>query len=81
MCFTRAGSHKHERTLEWRAGDKHSSLLQTFVNYKRKKFIPFGPERLHLKTFQSNPFTPPTFFVLCTHCQILQTLYKRNLQE
>jgi hypothetical protein len=24
-------------------GDKHSSLLQTFVNYRRKKFYTIGP--------------------------------------
>ncbi len=35
--------HKHYTRLERPARDKHSSLVQTFVNYGRKKFYKVGP--------------------------------------
>jgi hypothetical protein len=50
MCFTRVGSrltHKYLTWLKRLARDKHNSLLQTFVNYSRKKFYNIGP-RFHI---------------------------------
>jgi hypothetical protein len=41
MCLTRVGSslnRKYKTRFQRRAKDKHFSLLQTFVNYDRKKF-------------------------------------------
>jgi hypothetical protein len=41
-CFTWVGfglSCKHETRLEKLAKDKHSNLLQKFVNYGRKKVL------------------------------------------
>ncbi len=35
---------KHLTRLERLAKDKHSSLLQAFVNYDRKKFYNIGPK-------------------------------------
>jgi hypothetical protein len=40
------------QTLEKPAGDKHSSLLQKFVNYGEKSFITFPPDRNHLGSVQ-----------------------------
>jgi hypothetical protein len=37
-CFTRLGSGFTHTRLERPAGYKHSSFLQTFVNYGRKRF-------------------------------------------
>jgi hypothetical protein len=45
-CFTRLGSgltYKHHTRLERLARDKHSSLLQKFVNYGHKKVYRIGP--------------------------------------
>ncbi len=45
MCYTRVGSgptRKHQARLEKPARDKHSSLLQTFANYRCKKFYNIG---------------------------------------
>ncbi len=45
----RAGSCQHWIRLEGTTRNKHSSLLQTFVNYGHKKFffIKFRPKRQH----------------------------------
>jgi hypothetical protein len=41
----------HPQTLHKAAVDKHSSLLQKFVNYGRKKFYSTGP-RCHCQYLQ-----------------------------
>jgi hypothetical protein len=51
--FTRVGSSytfKHETMLERLAKDKHFSLLQTFIDYGRKKLC-----NIALKTLQGKP--------------------------
>jgi hypothetical protein len=55
---------KHQTRLESLARDKHTSLLQKFVNYGQKRFITLGPgstvvEHLttKLKIEGSNPAT------------------------
>ncbi len=53
-CFTRLSSslaYKQQTRLEWIARDKHSSLLQKFVNYGQKKFHNIGPRRQCYKPF------------------------------
>jgi hypothetical protein len=56
-CFTQVGSYltqKHLNKLERFARDKHSSLLQIFINHGCKKFYIIGPSvRIH-KTFLNN---------------------------
>jgi len=45
-CFTQVGyglTHKRWTRLERLARDKHSSLLQKYVNYGHKKFYNTGP--------------------------------------
>jgi hypothetical protein len=57
-CFTRVGSGltcKHYTRLERLARDKHSSLLQKFVTYGRKKFYNIVPRcRCHKPVFSSS---------------------------
>ncbi len=36
-------THKHQNRLRRLVGEKHSSLLRTFVNYGHKKFCNIGP--------------------------------------
>ncbi len=43
-------AHKQQTRLEKFARDKHSSLLQKFVNYEQKKFYNIGP-RSHLSSY------------------------------
>jgi hypothetical protein len=38
-CVDRALNYKHETSLERSSRSKHSSLLQAYVNYGRKRFI------------------------------------------
>jgi hypothetical protein len=40
-----------ENKLERLARDKHSSLLQTLINYGRKKFYNNGPRGLYHETY------------------------------
>jgi len=42
-------THQHETKLERPARDKHSSLLDTFVNYRCKRFMTLGPGCYSLK--------------------------------
>jgi hypothetical protein len=42
-CSTLGLTHKHRTRLERRAKDKHSSLLQQFINYSCKEFYNFRP--------------------------------------
>ncbi len=42
--------YKHSTGPEKPAKNKHSSLLQTFVNYKCKKFFNIGPKSRMLLT-------------------------------
>ncbi len=52
--FNRVGScctNRHQTKLERLAMYKHSSLLQTLVNYGRKKFYNIGPWTQCCKTF------------------------------
>ncbi len=46
---------KHQIRLESPARDKHSSLLDTFVNYVRKKFYNIGLWVLYYKLFTNVP--------------------------
>jgi hypothetical protein len=43
VLHSRLGSWLHKTSLERLARDKHSSLLQKFVNYGRKKFYRIVP--------------------------------------
>ncbi len=49
-------THKHKTRMERLAKDKHSSLLQKFVTYGRKKFDRIGPWSRSHKTFQMTFF-------------------------
>jgi hypothetical protein len=46
--------HKHETRLERPARGKYSSLIKTFVNYRRKKFYNIGYRGLYHKIFYSS---------------------------
>jgi hypothetical protein len=52
--FTQVDSwltYKHKTRLVMLARDKHSSLLQTFINYRRTKFYNIGPWAQCYETF------------------------------
>jgi hypothetical protein len=47
-CFPRGGSgltYQHEIGWKGLPGEKHSSLLRTYVNYGHTSFVALGPER------------------------------------
>jgi hypothetical protein len=45
--------------LERLARDKHSSLLQKYVNYDRKRFYSTSPARVKISTFSTYLTTAP----------------------
>ncbi len=58
-CFTRAGSYltcKHWIRLERPAGDRHSTLLQAFLNNGRKKLYKIRPRSQYYINFYGRKF-------------------------
>ncbi len=81
-CFTGVGSglpHKHRARLERFIRDKHTSMLQTFVNYNWKRFYNIGPFTLKHFTavIYSVPYLVRQLLSLPVSCVLVQFFQAR----